>query len=87
MFTITDLLIGAYNNRNRPEWASITGMDIKINLFYATMYYYFTLIYVEISVSNDSSPFEVHMSTVSVFFMVDVYPFKLCQFILKMHIL
>ena len=35
----------AYNNRNgpertgmdwnTPEWASITGMDIKINLFYA----------------------------------------------------
>ena len=26
---------GAYNSRNGPEWASITGMDIKINLFYA----------------------------------------------------
>ena len=22
-------------DRNAPEWASITGMDIKINLFYA----------------------------------------------------
>ena len=39
------LKVGAYNNRNGPEctemdrngpeWASITGMDIKINLFYA----------------------------------------------------
>ena len=25
----------AYNNRNGPEWASIGGMDIIINLFYA----------------------------------------------------
>ena len=23
---------------NAPEWASITGMDIKINLFYATKF-------------------------------------------------
>ena len=23
-------------DRNAPEWASVTGMDIKINLFYAT---------------------------------------------------
>ena len=39
---------GAYNNRNgpertgmdrnAPEWASITGMDIRINLFYATKF-------------------------------------------------
>ena len=39
-------IAGAYNNRNgpertgmdrnAPELASITGMDIKINLFYAT---------------------------------------------------
>ena len=39
---------GAYNNRkgpertgmdrNAPEWASITGMDIKINLFYANKF-------------------------------------------------
>ena len=25
-------------DRNAPEWASITGMDIKINLFYATKF-------------------------------------------------
>ena len=24
-------MFGAYNNKNGPEWASITGMDIKIN--------------------------------------------------------
>ena len=52
---------------NAPEWASITGMDIKINLFYATIFLYFTIIYVEISVSYDILPFEVHMSTVSGF--------------------
>ena len=46
--------------RNAPEWAYITGMDIKINLFYV-----FTLIDLEIYVSNDVAPFEVHMSTVS----------------------
>ena len=51
-------------DRNAPEWASITGMDIKINLFYATKYY-FTIIYLEISVSIDIAPFEVNMSTVS----------------------
>ena len=43
-----NVIIGAYNNRNgpertgmdrnAPEWASITGMDIKINLFYATKF-------------------------------------------------
>ena len=52
---------------NAPEWASITGMDIKINLYNATKFIIFTIIYVEISVSNDISPFEVHMSTVSGF--------------------
>ena len=41
----TEPVNGAYNNRNgpertgmdrnAPEWASITGMDIKISLFYA----------------------------------------------------
>ena len=31
-------MFGAYNNRNGPEWASITGMDIKINLFYTTKF-------------------------------------------------
>ena len=25
-------------DRNAPEWASITGMDIKINVFYATKF-------------------------------------------------
>ena len=25
-------------DRNAPEWASITEMDIKINLFYATKF-------------------------------------------------
>ena len=25
-------------DRNAPEWASITGMDIKINLFYANRF-------------------------------------------------
>ena len=64
-----NLFSGAYNNRNGPEctemdrngpeWASITGMDIKINLFYVI-----TIINVEISVFNDIAPFEVHMSTV-----------------------
>ena len=49
-------------HRIAPEWASITGMDIKIYLFYAI--YHFTLIYVEISVFNDIAPFEVHMGTV-----------------------
>ena len=44
-------------DRNAPEWASITGMDIKINLFY--------VIYLESSVSIDIAPFDVHMSTVS----------------------
>ena len=50
-------------HRNGPEWASITmitGMDIKIILFYATKF-------IILSVSNDISPFEVHMSTVSGF--------------------
>ena len=42
---------GAYNNRNgpertgmdwnAPEWASITGMDIKINLFTATKFIFY----------------------------------------------
>ena len=42
------LEIGANNNRNgpehtgmdqnAPEWASITGMDININLFYASKF-------------------------------------------------
>ena len=42
------LTTGAYNNRNgqertgmdrnTQEWASITGMDIKLNLFYATKF-------------------------------------------------
>ena len=54
-------------DRNAPEWASITGMDIKINLFYATKCIIFTIIYLKISVSIDIAPFEVHMSTVSVF--------------------
>ena len=43
---------------NAPEWASITGMDIKINLFNATKFiYYFTIIYLEISVFNNIAPF------------------------------
>ena len=71
-------------DRNAPEWASITGMDIRINLFYAFL---FTLIDPEISVSNGIASFEVHMSTPSNCYMVDVYPFKLCQFILKIRIL
>ena len=50
-------------DRNATEWASITGIDIKINLFYATKFN-FTIIYLEISVSIDIAPFEVHMSTV-----------------------
>ena len=25
-------------DQNAPEWASITGMDIKINFFYATKF-------------------------------------------------
>ena len=54
-------------DRNAPEWASITGMDIKINLFYAIKFIIFTRIYLEISASYDISPFEVHMSTVSGF--------------------
>ena len=36
-------------------------MDNKFNSFYAIN---FTIIYVEISFSNDIAPFEVHMSTV-----------------------
>ena len=51
-------------DRNGPEWASITGMDIKINLFYAIKFIILTIINVESSVFNDISPFEVHMSTV-----------------------
>ena len=45
---LKSLFCGAYNNRNgpertgmdrnTPEWASITGMDIKIYLFYATKF-------------------------------------------------
>ena len=52
-------------DRNAPEWASITRMDIKIYLFYATKFIIYTLIDLEISVSNDIAPIEVHMSTVS----------------------
>ena len=57
-------------DRNTPEWASITGMDIKIDLFYATKVLFF-IIYLKISVSNDTciSPFEVHMSKVSGFLL------------------
>ena len=46
---------GAYNNRNgpertgmdqnAPEWASITGMDVKNNFFYASK---FIIYYLEI---------------------------------------
>ena len=51
---------------NAPEWTSITGMDIKINLFYATKFIILPYaIYLEISVSIDIASFEVHMSTLS----------------------
>ena len=53
-------------DRNTPEWASITGMDIKIYLFYTTKFIIFTIIDLEISVSIDIAPLKlVHMSTVS----------------------
>ena len=61
-------MIGAYNNRNGPER---TGMGLHNrnghqNLFVlCNQIYTFTLIDLEISVSNDIAPFEVHMSTVS----------------------
>ena len=52
-------------DRNAPEWTSITGMDVKIKLFYAILKMYnIIVINVEISVSNDIASFGVHMSTV-----------------------
>ena len=37
-YTVHTVRIITGMDRNTPEWASITGMDIKINLFYATKF-------------------------------------------------
>ena len=68
---------GAYNNRNgpertgmdqnAPEWASITGMDIKINLFYATKFIILPQFILKFQFLMLFYLFEVHMSTVSGF--------------------
>ena len=59
---------GAYNNRNGPEH---TGMGLHNrnghqNYFVlCNLIYYFTIIYLGISVSIDIAPFELHISTFS----------------------
>ena len=50
---------------NAPEWTGTHRNGYKNLFVLCNLIYHFTIIYVEISVSVDIVPFEVHMSTVS----------------------
>ena len=88
---------GAYNNRNgpertgmdrnAPEWTSITGMDIKFNLFYAAKFIFLPLFILKFQFLLILHLLKCIGAPSVVCYMVDVNAFKLCQFILKMHIL